>query len=149
MSDKRSDILVRLAEVVASIPGLHSVYRNNEDVNETKLPAGIVLDGNEETNDGSDISQRPASKPIVVRMTPNILILHQDPSTTEFDTLRRELIRRVLTDAQLGQLAMTARLGNGAIRYLGCQVGHAWLRNLHAAMTAQFLFVYSLKPDEL
>lgn len=149
MTDVREDILTRLVEVVATIPSLRATYRNNEDINETDLPVGVVLDGNEETNDGSDLSQRPANKPIVVRMTPNILILHSDPNTSEFGALRSELIKRVLTDTELSQLAKTARLGNGAIRYLGCQIGHAWLRNLCGAMTAQFLFVYSLKPDDL
>jgi hypothetical protein len=128
---------------------LRSVYRNNEDVDETDLPAGIVLDGHEDTKDAADKSQRPANRPTVVEMTPNIVILHPDPNTTEFGTLRRELIRRVLTDTELNNLARTARLGNGAIRYLGCQVGHAWLRDLHGAMTAQFMFIYTLRPDDL
>jgi hypothetical protein len=149
MADIREDILARLAEVVASIPGLRSVYRNDGPIDETDLPAGIVEDGNEDTNDGSDKSQHPANKPIVVEMTPNIIILTLDPNTTEFGTLRRELISRVLNDAELNQLAKAARLGNGAIRYLGCQVGHARLRELHGAMTAQFMFTYWLKPDDL
>jgi hypothetical protein len=149
MADVREDILARLAEVVATIPTLHSVYRNNEDVDETDLPAGIVLDGNEDTNDATDKSQRPPNRPTVVEMTPNIIILTPDPNATDFGMLRRELIKRVLSDIELNQLAKTARLGNGAIRYLGCQVGHAWLRDLHGAMTAQFMFSYTLRPDDL
>jgi hypothetical protein len=149
MADVREDILARLAQVVATIPNLRSVYRNNEDVNETDLPAGIVLDGDEDTNDATDKSQRPANRPTIVEMKPNIVILHPDPNTTEFGALRRELIKRVLNDAELNALAKTARLGNGAIRYLGCQVGHAWLRNLHGAMTAQFMFSYTLRPNDL
>jgi len=136
-----------LLEVVATIPNLRSAYRNNEDINETDLPAGIVLDGNEETNDAQN---RQSNSPATVQMTPNILIIHQDRTTTEFDTLRRELIKRVLADTELNDIiAKSSPRGNGAIRYLGCQVGHAWLRDLHGAMTAQFLFKYTLRPEEL
>lgn len=148
MTDTREDILARLLEVVASIPTMKTAYRNNEDISETDLPAAIVFDGNEETGDASDKSQRPANRPTKVDMMPSVVILHRDPNH-DFAMLRRELIKRVLNDAELSQLAKTFRNGNGAIRYLGCRVGHAWLRNLHGAMTAQFLFSYTLRPDEL
>jgi hypothetical protein len=150
MTDVREDILARLLEVVTTIPNLRFADRNNEDVDETRLPAAIVLDGDEETKDGTDLSQRPANRPTIVQMTPAIMLFDQEPYVgIDLITMRRELIRRVLNDTELNQLAMTARLGNGAIRYLGCEVGHAWLRNLHGAMKAQFLFVYSLRPDDL
>jgi len=148
MTDVREDILARLFEVVATIPTLRSAYRNNEDVAETDLPAGIVIDGSEET---SDAQNRQSSSPAMVQMTPEVLMLHQNPNfTSEFDGLRRELIKRVLTDTELNNIvAKSSPRGNGAIRYLGCQVGHVWLRDLHGAMKAQFLFKYTLRPEEL
>jgi hypothetical protein len=39
--------------------------------------------------------------------------------------------------------------GNGAIRYLGCQTDVGWTRTGFAALTAQFMFKYALKPDDL
>jgi len=157
MTDVREDILARLLEVVAAIPNIKFADRNNEDVDETRLPAAIVLDGDEETNDASDLSQRPSSRPTMVQMTPSILLFDQEPYVgTDLITMRRELIKRVLTDTELNDIAKTGRgepgkvrPSGGAIRYLGCEVGHAWLRNLHGAMKAQFLFVYSLRPEDL
>jgi protein required for attachment to host cells len=148
MADVREDILARLLEVVATIPNLRSAYRNNEDIAETDLPAGLVMDGNEETNESQN---RQSNSSAIVQMTPEVLIFHQNPNfSSEFDVLRRELIKRVLTDTELNNLvAKSTPRGGPAIRYLGCQIGHAWLRSLCGAMKAQFLFKYTLWPDNL
>ena len=114
------------------------------------MPAAVVLDGDEETNDASDLSKRPANRPTVVQMTPEILIAQQANEVgSDLTTLRRELIKRVLTDTELNQIVKTGRLGNGAIRYLGCQTDLGWARSLHGALRAQFLFKYTLRPDDL
>jgi DNA polymerase III epsilon subunit-like protein len=90
-------------------------------------------------------------RPYNVQMTPEIIIAQQaDEVGSDLSTLRRELIKRVLTDTELNeQIVKTGRHGNGAIRYLGCQTDLGWMRSLHGALRAQFLFKYSLKPDDL
>jgi hypothetical protein len=149
--DVREDILVRLLAVVASIPNIRSAQRNNVDIPEDQLPAALVFDGDEETDDASDLSMRPSSRPTVVRMQPEIVIAEQaDAVGSDLTTLRRELIRRVLTDTELNeQIVKTGRFGNGAIRYLGCQTDLGWGRSLQGALRAQFMFKYSLKIEEL
>ena len=150
MADIREDILARLLEVVASIPNLRSAQRNNVDIPEDLLPAAIVFDGDEETDDISDATMRPPNRPTLVTMTPEIVIAQQaDEVGSDITTLRRELITRVLHDTGLAQLAGAGRQGNGAIRYLGCQTDVGWMRSLHGALRAQFLFKYTLKPDDL
>jgi hypothetical protein len=149
--DVREDILARLLVVVASIPNIRSVQRNNVDIPEDQLPAALVFDGDEETDDASDLSMRPANRPTVVRMQPEIVIAEQaDEVGSELTTLRRELIRRVLTDTELNeQIVKTGRHGNGAIRYLGCQTDLGWGRSMQGALRAQFMFKYTLKPEDL
>lgn len=151
MADVREDILARLLEIVASIPNLRSAHRNNVDINEDQLPAAIVFDGDEETADAADLSMRPAHRPTVVQMTPEIIIAQQaDEVGCDITTLRRELIKRVLYDTELNEtIVKTGRHGNGAIRYLGCQTDVGWMRSLHGALRAQFMFKYTLKPEEL
>jgi hypothetical protein len=151
VKDIREDILVRLLAVVASIPNIRSAQRNNIDIPEDQLPAALVFDGDEETDDAADLSMRPANRPTVVRMQPEIVIAEQaDEVGSDLTTLRRELIRRVLTDTVLNeQIVKTGRFGNGAIRYLGCQTGLGWGRSLQGALRAQFMFKYSLKIEEL
>jgi len=121
------------------------------DITEDQLPAVIVLDGDEETNDATDLSMRPAHRPTMVQMTPEIIIAEQsDEASSDLTTLRRELIKRVLTDVELNeQIVKTGRYGNGAIRYLGCQTDLGWMRSLHGALKAQFLFKYTLRPEDL
>jgi hypothetical protein len=149
--DVREDILARLLEVVAGIPNIRSAQRNNVDITEEHLPAVVVLDGDEETDDVSDLSMRPANRPTIVRMTPEIIIAQQANEVgSDLTTLRRELIKRVLTDTALNeQIVKTGRHGNGAIRYLGCQTDLGWGRTMQGGMLAQFLFKYSLKIEEL
>jgi len=149
MVDVREDILARLLEVVATIPNIRSVYRNNVNVDETELPSAVVLDGDEETNDAQN---RPSKMPMIAQMTPDIIIIHQDPNVgSELDVFRRELIKRVLADTELNNLvAKSSPRGDGAIRYLGCQVGNCgWLRTLHGGFKANFMFKYALRPEQL
>lgn len=147
MIDIHEDILARLHEVVATIPNIRSAYRNNLNIDETELPSVIVLDGAEETNGGTDFSNRPT----LVQFTPEIMIIEQSDSVgSALSVMRRELIKRVLTDTELNGMVMgTTPRGNASIRYVGCQIGTAWLRSLHGALQAQFLFRYALKPDDL
>jgi hypothetical protein len=69
---------------------------------------------------------------------------------SDVNMMRSELIKRVLTDTELNDvIAKSSPRGNGAIRYLGCQTDLGWLRNVHAALAAQFRFKYTLRPDDL
>lgn len=151
MGDVRENILARLLEVVAGIPNIRSAQRNNIEIPEDQLPAVIVFDGDEETDGAADRSARPSTRPYVVRMHPEIIIAQQaDEVGSELTTLRRELIKRVLTDTALNEtIVKTGRNGNGAIRYLGCQTDLGWGRSLQGALRAQFMFQYVLKIEEL
>lgn len=152
MVDTRELVLARLLEIVTAIPTMRSAFRNNVDITEDMLPAAIVLDGDEETNDANDATMRPPSRPTLVQMTPEIIIAEASVGQvgTGITALRRELIKRVLFDTALNeQIVKTGRYGNGAIRYLGCQTDVGWMRSLHGALRAQFMFKYTLKPDEL
>jgi hypothetical protein len=153
MVDTREDILVRLLEVVTTIPGMRSAWRNNVDITEDQLPAVIVLDGDEDSDGANDVSMKQPHRPYNVQMTPGIIVQVQDDNVvlgSIVTNFRREMIKRVLTDGELNeQIVKTGRFGNGAIRYLGCQTDVGWTRTGYAALTAQFMFKYTLKPDEL
>ena len=47
MVDVRENILARLVEVVAGIPGIKSAQRDNVDITEEHLPVAMVFDGDE------------------------------------------------------------------------------------------------------
>lgn len=143
--------MARLLEVVGAIPTIRYAQRNDIELTEDQLPAVIVLDGDEETNDANDVSMRPPNRQTIAHLTPGILFWDKgDLVGSDLSMLRRELIKRVLNDTELNeQIVKTGRFGNGAIRYLGCQIDCGWMRSLHAALAAQFRFTYALKPDQL
>lgn len=145
MVDTRELVLARLLEIVSDLPNIRSAQRNNGDIPENQLPAAIVFDGDEETKNPED------HRTHIVQMTPEIIIAQQsDEAGSDLTTLRRELIRLVLTDTELNeQIVKTGRNGNGSIRYLGCQTDLGWARSLHGALRAQFQFKYALKIEDL
>src|SRR5262245_26753326 len=155
MVDTREDILVRLVEIAATIPNIQFTDRNNSDIAEVELPAAIVFDGDEETNDAEDVSAHPPHRPTNVRMLPVIEIGAMSSSAgSDLSVMRRELIRRVLYDTELNeQIVKTrdsaGRPGNGNIRYLGCQTDPTWMRTLYGQMLVQFMFKYKLNPADL
>lgn len=153
MVDTRELVLARLLEVVAAIPNMRWAQRNNVDMPEDSalFPAVNVYDGDEETNDASDISARPPKRDTMVRMQPEVVIIQQLGEVgSDLPTLRRELLRRVLFDDKLQQIVKAGEYaGNGAIRYLGCQTDYGFGRLMQGQMFAQFMFVYSLKPSDL
>jgi len=151
MLDVRENILARLVAIVATMPSIKEVFRNNVDLTEDQLPAAAVLDGDEETNDHTDASMRPANRPTLATMTPEIIIFKIAPQVgPDISTLRRELVKAVLYDTQLNeQIVKTGRFGNGAIRYLGCQTDLGWERSMFGALKANFLFKYVLRPNDL
>jgi hypothetical protein len=151
LADVREDILARLLVVVASIPNIKSAQRNTSEIPEELLPAALVFDGDEETDDAADLSMRPSNRPTMVRMHPEIIIAQQaDEIGSDLTTMRRELIKRVMTDTELNeQIVKTGRNGNGAIRYLGCQTDLGLGRSLQGALRAQFMFKYALKIEDL
>ena len=151
MADVREDILARLLAVLASIPNIRTAQRNNIDVPEEQFPAALLFDGDEETDDANDLSMRPPNRPTMVRLNPEIVLVEQaDEAGSELSTLRRELVKRVLTDSALNvDIVKTGRNGNGAIRYLGCRTDLGLMRSNVGVLIAQFMFKYALKPDDL
>lgn len=151
MIDVRENILARLVAIVAEMPSIKEVFRNYVDLTEDDLPAAAVLDGDEETNDATDLSMRPAHRPTMTTMTPEIIVFKLAPQVgPDISVLRRELIRLVLYDTELNeQIVKTGRHGNGAIRYLGCQTDLGWERSMFGALKVNLLFKYALKPEEL
>ena len=145
MTDTREDILARLLEVAAAIPNLRSAQRNNVDLTDDQMPAAIVLDGDEEVVAGND-SSRPANRPLIVDMTPEIQIVEQsDAIGSDLTTFRRELIKLVLFDATLNEYTGS----NGKISYLGCETAFGWQQKQYGALQMRFMFKYPLKPNEL
>jgi len=154
MIDTREDILARLLTLAATVPNIQFTDRNNADVVDTELPALIIFDGDEETDDAT-LPMRIPSSVTLVRMHPIIeLVAMSAIAGSDLSALRRGLLKLVLYDTQLNDNIVktgmnTGRPANGAIRYLGCQTDPTWMRNKKGQMRVQFLFKYKLNPADL
>lgn len=145
MSDIREDILARLVEVVATVPNLLTVHRNNVDITDDQMPAALVLDGDEDVVSGNDGS-RPSNRPLLVEMTPEIQIVEQSETIgSDLTDFRRDMIRLVLFDAELNALTGS----NGKVSYGGCDTTLGWQQKQYGVLQMRFTFKYALKPDDL
>ena len=73
--DKREEILTRLAEVAASVPGVSTVVRNQDEISEHKRPAIAIFDADETADERAEQQGHPGRAPNIVEMTPEVLIL--------------------------------------------------------------------------
>ncbi len=147
MTDKREDILNRLLEIASEVEGAVSAERNNLNPSDRKLPAIIVLEGDEEPSPAVDVARhRPANVPVPVVMIPQLCILVGDEDIgTTLNTLRVRLIKAIATDATL-----IAMLGaNGAIAYRGLQSDLGLGRTNLGRCALQFAITYMLVPNKL
>ena len=151
MADVRENILARLVAIVDGVADFKQVYRNYVDLTEDDLPAAAVLDGDEETDDTTDASMRPPTRPTLVTMTPEIIVFKLAPQVgPDISDLRRQLVKAVLYDTELNeQIVKTGRYGNGTIRYLGCQTDLGWERSMFGALKINLQLKYALKPADL
>ncbi|KLK91421.1 hypothetical protein AA309_20210 [Microvirga vignae] len=158
MADKREQILVRLVEIAEAIPGIKTVERNPGQLDETVLPAIVILDADETADDADPGGPRgrPPFAPRRVGMTPEIYLMALAPTPEPGESssaklgplingMRAQFVKAVLTDASLREIVGT----NGDIRYEGCATALARGRSMEAEMGVSFTFSYMLKPSDL
>lgn len=144
MPDNREAILARLAALAAAVTGVVHVGRNIERVNDTQLPAIVILEGDEDADD-NDPPRRGQPGPRRVRMTPQVVLCVADPSEqvgASLNTLRSGLISSVLNDATLRSLT----LDEAVPRYDGLVTDLGLGRAMIGQMALRFTFTYVLRP---
>lgn len=147
MADIRELVLQRLLAIAEGIDGIVTARRNGKQISEEVRPAILILDA-DETADVADPSNRPASAPRRVVMTPEVYLLLGDrPEAvgSEINALRAKWLKAVLTDGTLKGLVGS----NGDIRYEACSTALAYGRTMQAEMGVSISFTYVLKPGEL
>jgi hypothetical protein len=147
MADLRETILARLVAIAAEVPGVATAGRNRIGLSETARPAIIVLDADEAAEE-EERTGRPGHAPQLVVMTPELFVLAGRPAAeigAELNAIRSRIVRRVLTDGPLLDLAGP----NGLIRYAGCATALAAGRSMEGEMSLAFAIRYVLRPVEM
>lgn len=143
MTDVREDIMLRLVDIAETVPGVVRVGRNVIDMSDRRLPAIIILEGDETANEDDPI--RVPTSPRRVTMTPHMVIV-QGTTVAEvgpdLNTLLQELHDAVVADETLAALT----LNDKGIRYDGMESDLAFGRQMQGQMAAKFSITYIRKP---
>lgn len=153
MADRREQILVRLMELGAAVPGIISTHRNSLSVDEEDLPAFVLLDADEEDVVLPPREGRgpPSTYPItMVAYTPEMYLMDGRPVGdtnvgTSVNVLRASFLKALLNDATLKSIIGP----NGSIRYRGCATGLSIGRSMQGEMSIYVTFTFPLIPDDL
>ena len=149
MADVREAILARILAIVSAIDGVQTAERNRIAFDDTQLPAVGVLEGDEEVAPNSlGRAARASGRPYIVTATPQVFVRVGGPSEdigTDLNTLRAAIIRALLDDAQLNDLAAD----DGGIQYAGMQSTLHAARSMVAATAMVFVIKYLIYPDRL
>lgn len=146
--DRREEILSTLYDLMVTIEGVETAFRNKRIREDDALPSIQIMDADEEADDEADPRQRPSNSPRHVGMTPEIFItLGPDPDNVgpNLNVMRRRIIHAVLTDTTLRALVTNG----GSIRYKGCTTALQLASTLKGQMGVSFTFNYLLYADEL
>lgn len=143
MTDIREQVLVRLAEILATIPNIRDTARNPANLPDNQLPAAILFDGDE---DPIDTATYPTGHPRLFNMRPTITLTQQASAPgSDLNTMRADLIRLVISDTPLQTIIGT----QGSVAYDGCETGFYQGRSLQGTMNTTFAIQYALEPRRL
>lgn len=149
MSDKREEILNRLLEIAALVEGVTAAERNNLNLNEKKLPAIVIMEGDEEPSLSVDERRHyPTLRPIPMVMVPEVCILGADDASeigTTLNTLRVRFIKAAMSDATLATILGS----NGAVAYRGLMSDMGLGRTNIGRMALRLAITYMLSPSKL
>lgn len=149
MSSARENIIDRITDILAGVPSICKVYRNNPNPSEALLPAAIVFEADEEVEAPPDQdTHRSGARPYLVTMRPEIWLLVSDaPSTvgTELNRIRDDVLKAILTDTQIDGIAGV----NGRVKYESSRSALAAGRTMQGQIVMTFAITYVLKPSAL
>jgi hypothetical protein len=144
--DFRENLLVRLLEIAEGIDGVKVALRNSIQIDDGDLPAILILDGDEETDQNDAVAQRPSNAPRRIAMTPEIhVILAGKPEDvgTAINAWRKKVILAIFGDAELKSIMGS----NGHIIYEGCSTPLAAGREMNAALMLHIKFSQIFNPN--
>ncbi len=147
MTSKREDILARVTVVIAAMSGVEFSGRNMDRAADTKLPAAILFDGDEDVFENL---RATGAAPNAVNMTPTVVISLGDVPEN-IGTVTNEWLakvqRAVLLDADIQTLC--GKMPNCGARYIGCTTSLQEGRSAEVNLSVHLSLTYPLQPTTL
>ena len=150
MIDRRELILKRVVTLLEDTEGVETVARNRGLLDNDKLPAVILLDGDESADKIGRVS-RGGMAPTINRMRPEIYILLKDARPpvkndgaqgTALNNFRMLVCEAIANDAELNTLLGS----NGSQQYLGCTTDLKSGGSLSGQMRIDIALSYAFDP---
>lgn len=148
MTDKRELIIARLSAIVNDVDGLETFERNRTEFDDTQLPAGSVLEGDEEVDPDDLPLTRPSARPYQITALPQVFIrvaTDNDNAGTNLNIIRGRVLKAVLEDAELNALSVNGR----NVRPVAQQSNLHAARNMLGAMAITFAIKYVFHPSDI
>ncbi len=145
--------MARLALIVGAMDGVEFSGRNMDRVADTKLPAAIVFDGDEDPFENLKATGGAVN---VVNMLPTVVIslgdVPENVGTVTNEWLAK-VQRAVLLDVTIDELSggrsASRRIPNGGARYAGCTTSLQEGRSAEVNLSIHFSIAYPFQPTEL
>ncbi len=148
MTSKREDILARITIVIGAMSGVEFSGRNMDRAADTKLPAAILFDGDEDVFENLKATGGAVN---VVNMTPTIVVSLGDvPESVGTVTnewlakVQRAVLLDVTIDELSGGRSAARRIPNGGARYIGCTTSLQEGRSAEVNLSVHFSIAYPL-----
>jgi hypothetical protein len=153
MTSRREQILARMAVVIGGISGIETSGRNLDRVADSKLPAAILFDGDEDTFENLNAT---GSAPNVAAMTPTIVVslgdVPENVGTVTNEWLAK-VQKAVLFDSEIESLcsgtASGRRRDRRGARYVACTTSLSEGRSSEVNLSVHFSIAYPFNPSEL
>jgi hypothetical protein len=144
---KREDILARLAVIIGTIDGVETAARNLDRIADTKLPAAILFDGDE---DAFENLRSTGAAPNVVNMMPVIVVslgdVPENVGTVTNEWLAK-VQRAILLDETIA--ALCGRIPNRGARYVASTTSLQEGRSAEVNLSVHFSIAYPFQPTLL
>jgi hypothetical protein len=152
MADKREQILVRLEELLVAIAATNTentfVYRDRAELEESELPAYVLLDGNETKELGSSNKRGPQ----IMSLTPQVFYIPVPPENQlntgigpQLSEHRIKLLKGIMQDGHLQDLVGDT----GYIEYRGMETDMQTGAEVKGQFKIEFALAYVFNFNKL
>ncbi len=147
MTSRREDILARIVVVIGDMDGIETTARNLDRIADTKLPAAILFDGDEDVFENL---RATGAAPNSVNMTPTVVVSLGDVPEN-IGTVTNEWLakvqRAILLDEEIQTLC--GKMPNRGARYIGCTTSLQEGRSAEVNLSVHFSLTYPFQPTTL
>lgn len=143
----REQYISTITTLMEGVPGVQTVLRNSMVLDDTALPAIIILEGDEYALEADNTARRGGRAPRRVHLNPQILVIADD-APEEVGTILNGIAFEVQKAIELSpELHTIAAAHDGFIKYESMETQFGVGRAMIGMIGIKFTFGYTLQPN--